>query len=278
MLFSQRKGLKEYKKIVQIDDIDNELRNKLWNSFKLVLWNNIEFSIHDWGKVNSSNLKDYFLRLWHFYFKEILDNLPEYADDVILIIKQYFFNCNWYEIYDFIEFTIDNIPREFIKSFRELINLNLESENSAYRLVEDKIVDITSKEEITEIEKAITISEPYFGVKQHLKTALNLLSDKKTPDFRNSIKESISAVEALSIHLTGNKKATLGEALSLLEKKNKIHPALKKAFSSLYGYTSDEGGIRHALLEETTLTKADARFMLVSCSSFINYIISKYSV
>ena len=47
--------------------------------------------------------------------------------------------------------------------------------------------------------------------------------------------------------------------------------ALRNAFSSLYGYTNDAEGIRHALLEEGNLTKADAKFMLVCCSAFINY-------
>ena len=60
--------------------------------------------------------------------------------------------------------------------------------------------------------------------------------------------------------------------LRLIEKKGILHQALKKAFSALYGYTSDADGIRHALLDESTLTKADARFMLISCSAFVNYL------
>jgi len=50
---------------------------------------------------------------------------------------------------------------------------------------------------------------------------------------------------------------------------------LKEAFSKLYGYASDEGGIRHAMLEEPTLSAADAKFFLLSCTSFINYVKSK---
>ncbi|MEM9817769.1 MAG: hypothetical protein AAF827_15380 [Cyanobacteria bacterium P01_D01_bin.6] len=44
--------------------------------------------------------------------------------------------------------------------------------------------------------------------------------------------------------ITGSDKATLGAALRLLD--IDLHPALRSAFSSLYGYTSDTGGIRHA--------------------------------
>jgi len=35
----------------------------------------------------------------------------------------------------------------------------------------------------------------------------------------------------------------------------------------------DEDGIRHAMLEESTLTLADAKYFLVSCSAFITYLI-----
>jgi len=94
------------------------------------------------------------------------------------------------------------------------------------------------------------------------------------PNYRNPIKESISAVESLCNLITG-RKDTLGDALKKLEAKVVIHPALKKGFSSIYGYTSDADGIRHGLLEETNLDFEDAKFMLVSCSAFVNYLIAK---
>ena len=51
--------------------------------------------------------------------------------------------------------------------------------------------------------------------------------------------------------------------------------SLRDAFNKLYGYTSSKEGIRHALSEQTTLSSEDARFMLVSCSAFVNYLTSK---
>jgi len=48
---------------------------------------------------------------------------------------------------------------------------------------------------------------------------------------------------------------------------------------ALYGYTSDSGGIRHALSDEdVTPTFEDAKFMLVSCSAFINYLKAKMNL
>jgi len=100
------------------------------------------------------------------------------------------------------------------------------------------------------------------------------LSDRKSPDYRNSIKESISAVESL-VQKTVGKKGTLGQLIEKIEEHFELHKALKKSFRELYGYTSDKDGIRHAMLDEPNLDFEDAKFMLVTCSAFINYVNGK---
>jgi hypothetical protein len=52
-------------------------------------------------------------------------------------------------------------------------------------------------------------------------------------------------------------------------------PAPEEAFVKLYGYTSDADGIRHALMDESDLASEDAKFMLVLCSAFVNYLLAK---
>ena len=47
------------------------------------------------------------------------------------------------------------------------------------------------------------------------------------------------------------------------------------SLEKIYFYTNSEGGLRHSLLDESKVDQADAKFMLVSCSAFVNYIISK---
>lgn len=51
--------------------------------------------------------------------------------------------------------------------------------------------------------------------------------------------------------------------------------ALKDGFLKIYGYSSDADGIRHAMSDVPTLTESDARFMLVSCSAFANFLIER---
>jgi len=130
--------------------------------------------------------------------------------------------------------------------------------------------------EIQAIEDAIEY--PLETVSNHISQALQLFADRKDPDYRNSIKESISAVEALCRAIAGDDKATLSQALHIIERQGKvrIHPALIEGLSKIYGYTSDESGIRHALIEnKEPSTSADAQFMLIMCSAFIHYLSRK---
>lgn len=240
MSFSQRKGLKPIKKAFQIDSMDDDLRNKLWNivSEHLQLGRLLQTPFWRENPEVSGTIK----KLWHNYFKKPLDTIPDYGNSIAQAIRSYFFGCKWNEVYDFIEFITNKSPR--YKDF-EIYNVVLEQEMSGYRLVNGQFSEITTEEEIQEIEEAINKNS---SATEHLKTALKFLSDRKSPDYRNSIKESISAVEAACRLLTGNKKATLGDALKQVSEKYPIHTALKEAFSKLYGYTNDADGIRHAMM------------------------------
>ncbi len=96
-------------------------------------------------------------------------------------------------------------------------------------------------------------------------------------DYRNSVKESISAVESCCNLLLGSNN-TLGQALKQITTKFHIPRGIKNGFSNIYGYASHEDGIRHGLTEEAkNLNVEEARFMLITCSAFINYLLSKSS-
>ena len=189
-------------------------------------------------------------------------------------IKTHFFSCKWHEVYDFIQFTAQVFPYEpVVQNFIQACNSSLARGLSAYQFVGKRIEPITSKHEIAEVEEALSVSMRFT---QHLDSALALLADRKAPDYRNSIKESISAVEAMCNLIIESPKATLGDALRQLESKlGTLHPALRNAFNSLYGYTSDAEGIRHGMLGESGLSVEDAKFMLIACSAFINYLVAK---
>jgi len=271
-------GLKPIKNIIQIDSIDDDLKIGLWNVMQIFYWDTIK-THHLSGSVYNEDLNLLILlkKLWLGFFKEPLDTLDNYFPNSYSKIRDYFFNkYEWHEVYDFIEFISQNYPDKRInETFRTRCNFVLEGELSGYRFINGSLTKITSEEEISEIEEALNIPDRFKGVRTHLKTALTKLSDKKSPDYRNSIKESISAIEALSKIISGQPKAKLKNALKKIEEETELHPALKDSFIKLYGYTSDSDGIRHALLDESNLDFEDAKFMLVSSSAFVNYLIVK---
>lgn len=54
-----------------------------------------------------------------------------------------------------------------------------------------------------------------------------------------------------------------------------VHPALKQAWMKMYGYTSDESGVRHGAIEAATVDQSLAKYMLVTCSAFVSYLIEE---
>jgi hypothetical protein len=152
----------------------------------------------------------------------------------------------------------------------------LEIEKSAYRFIAGQLAPITNEIEMQEIEYSIRHGNRFTPVGTHISTALAYYSKKPQPDYRNSIKESISAVEAAAKIITGQPKATLSDAIKAIDQKHSLHESFKAGIIKLYGYTSDEGGIRHSLSGDANIDEADARYMLVSCSAFANYLISRY--
>jgi len=276
MRFSQRIGKRPVKTVLQVESIDDDLRNRLWNTV-------LEDFFYILNKYPSAQVDKICKPIWKEFYKFPIDTIPlsSYFNSYnvsrfIRYIRKWFFNAEWFDIYDFIEF-IAIIDSQVINvGFTKKCNWALEKEVSGYRIVNEKVVQITSEEEVQAIEDATANTDQWKSVSTHLKTALDELADRKTPNYRNSIKESISAVEAFCKIVTKDDKATLGKALTEIEKQHQIHGALKTAFSAIYGYTSDSGGIRHALLESDVKTEfEDAKFMLVACSAFINYLKTK---
>lgn len=220
--------------------------------------------------------------IWQYYFNQRISDYERtaYSQGTELFINKFSErNEEWYNKLNLLEQILNQINDlalyDLYNDSINNINFEFERLNYAYRIIDGKVEEITSKEEIQSIEEAIKTDDN--GVKTHLNSALEYLSaSNKTPDYRNSIKESISAVETICRKLTGEND--LGKALSQLEKKGiTIQPMLRKSIENLYYYTSDKDtGIRHALIEDNyTPSSEEAIFMLVSCSAFINYLTKK---
>ena len=265
--FSVRHGYQQPKSI-QHESIDADLRAGLWN----VLHNCFQ----------NSGFESHFIFeiIWAEFLKEPLD-----ADDYDILMSRYkdytkdiFLSSEWHRVFDLIEFVIsflsDPTDQDTKRRFIDQCNQTLEQENSAYKIVGGRVVEITAEQEIESIENAMVT--PHDGANGHIKNALSLFSRRENPDYRNSIKESISAVESITKEITGQGSFSVG--VDKLEKHGiKLHGAHRSALKKLYGFTSDADGIRHASTnnEPLDINRNTARFMLIACSAFVNYIISQ---
>lgn len=255
--------------------MDTALRTGLWNGLTKCYWS-------DSSMFHSLNehapLRALVEAIWMDHLHRPLDTLNYTWQHAYAEIREHFFGCEWFEVYDFVEFVAGRYPdRKRNETFMGGCNGILKREVSAYRFVGGEIAEMTSEEEVEAIEDSLVATRSIKAVNDHIRRSLELLSDRKSPDYRNSIKESISAVEALCNLIDASGKKSLGACLKIIRTKVNMHPALEKAFNSLYGYTSDENGVRHALMDESELDLEEAKFMLVSCSAFVNFLLAKCS-
>lgn len=267
--FSERHGHKQIRDSFQIESIDDALKNRLWNVVKKSY---LDILGNDYGRIALGSKTVFLKKIYDEFFKshKEVDSVLTYAIDDI---KKRFFSFNWFDIYDFLEYLPSTFyDKSYNESFRKIVNEVLEAEMSGYRFIDEYISPIINEIEINSIEEAL--SSKFHGVNQHFSKALEHLSDRENPDYINSIKESISAVESILNSLAGTTNVALNRAFNKFP--IDVDPTLKEAFIKLYSWTSSSDGIRHAITEnEIRSSFEEAKFMLVSCSAFVNYAIAK---
>ena len=260
-----------------------EIVNAINSGYDLLY--NVLFNLDRYNPSNEC-YKDMELFLWtRFLNKRRNDFFRGFGHETVVTKIMSSADVPWYKKLDALELSVkwmlsseDNYRgvSQIAVEFAKRINHEFERLNYAYRFVDKEIVELTNEQEIKAIEECLLTSTN--NVRMHLSNALELLSERPIGKYGNSIKESISAVEVVCRNKTG--ESTLGRALDCLVKKGMVIPqTLKSAFNKLYDYTNDKDtGIRHALMDETgecAPTYAEALFMLVSCSAFINYLYAK---
>lgn len=272
MIFSQRIGIIKVKNIIQKNFINIALRNCIYN----VYIENFSSTISACSEPFEINLYEFYFYIYKNFWKKPLDEIPAICNNIIYL-KDYINTIEWYKLYDFMEYTIIFIKNYknglFYERFVGQINEVLKKENSAYRIIDGIVVPIVDDVEIEAIQESLYYKD-FKGIEDQIFSALQKLSDRKNPDYRNSIKESISAVETLIRNLTG--KNTLGDGIKELKNKQHIDipDILILGLEKLYAYTNNkDDGIRHALMDDyNNVNFEEAKFMLVACCNFINYI------
>lgn len=269
MAFSERYGYQKTDISALKEGMPDRLRTKLWNFLYELLFKP-KYSVTG-DSYYDDRQRDFVRMTWSSFFGQdlrVLDDLG--ADRATGQLQKHFAALSWYEVYDFMEFFLEAFSNTDAKAaFAIQINRLLEQERVPYRIIDCLVVPLTSDEEIAAIENALDAGGRFKSAREHLEKAVSLFSDRANPDYANSIKESISSLESL-VQIILGEKGTLGQLIEKLD----IHPALKEGFKKLYGWTCDDGGIRHGKSDQVLEPEsAEARYMLGTASAFFNYII-----
>lgn len=287
-LFSERYGYVKPRETFVIEDFPQEVANDVCTALDRF---DEELS-HCHNEYGSSYTEFYFVDLEKYVWSEFLHNRLADIDKLYgahqeVTISTFKGTLPWYRKLDLLEEIISYLFRvvrlnsdRTLSKLTELLvkrlNSHFEMAKYGYRIVENQVVPITDSIELETITTAI---DEHGAVTIHLQEALNLYAKRPTPDYRNSVKESITAVEALCREITG--ESTLDRAIPKLKTKGiDLQSQFEEGLKKLYYYTNDSTtGVRHALLNDTYVpTEADAHFMLVTCSAFVNYIRMKSSL
>lgn len=284
--FSESKGISVCNKSMQMNEIDDatrvQLSNRLHNMLEIFMrdyYNLFDYSYRSYDATQTfcrDILNDVFCASNILAKGEAYDWNKLYSNYIENVIS----NASYNEVFDMVEYVCRWLNARVNAKAKGysfgLINQVFEQEYVGYRFVDGRIVAITDKNEIDAINEACSV--PFEGCRKHFEKAVGFLADRETKDYKNSIKESISAVESVCQVILNSKRAVLSEALKQLERNGRIiHPSLSQAFIKMYAYTSDQGGIRHAEgMFESSVTFEEAKFMLVSCCAFTNYLIAEY--
>lgn len=257
LTFSQRKGLTPHPEPVQLESLDERLRTDIWN----LLYT--EFFKLD-ARIAPYSLEDFW---WH-HFAQPAEGYNE--SRLASLIRATVIEGEWYEVYDLLEFIASQTP-SYSGRLLDILNAILKINRAGYRIVADQVVEITNETELESIRTAVA-QAPVQPAREHMKKAVQLFADRNNPQYANSIKESISAVEAAARDASGRPSAVLGAALDEIAKQApSVHPALLKGWKAIYGFTSDSGGIRHADIPQSVpATQELAQYFLVTCSAMVN--------
>lgn len=266
MRFSERMGYAKPRLEMQIDSMDEILRNRIWNQIDFYIFKPYYYD----EQIKNCKI------IWTEFFKRNIYDFNSMSYEPVKELLELYKDFEWFEVYDLIEFLIEFFDDGGVRSqyFVELTNNILTEELSGFRISKSKVIPVTDEILIEEINDA---AESTNAAGKHIENAISNLSDKTTPDYRTTIKESIDAVESICKQITKESadmdaKTTLGAALKELKNNGfEVHSALIDGWSKIYGYASD-GGIRHDLEAGASFDQEDAIYFLSTCAAFVNYL------
>lgn len=271
--FSQRYGYEPLPEPMRPGSISDDLRREIWDDIYDFLRQNIR-TYPEFTEYARNLFVTVFGKLRQKPKSQIIcgvDDIHRSCERTIMVE-----DAN--RAIDFIEFMInEHNSDEFANRIKGLFKKHsapyyLDTSKKPYRFFQS-----ASREQGEATEQAIESlhKNQMIGATEHLREAAEHIKLRQYPD---SIADSIHAVESVARVIDPKASKTLAPALKSLEKDGILkHPALIQAFKKLYGYTNDEEGIRHALIDKAAADVGldEAIFMFGACASFAAYLAQK---
>ena len=277
LTFSQRYGYEPLPKPMQLEELSDDLRREIWNETRSLL---ASFSTMDFDEYYFLFEDRFIERVLGKFLRKPEDEIDTSYRTVMELFKDWILKGPFNKVLDLIGI-IANDDSEYGAKLVAPIRESFERCAAAYYLDMSRhpyqFIPHSNQAQGDATREAIkTISEGGMaGAETHLRQTAKHINARR---FADAVRDSIHAVESVARQIDPKSK-TLGPALNALEKAGLInHPALKEAFSKLYGYASDEQGIRHALLEKDSpdVGLDEAMFMFGACASFATYLVNKH--
>jgi hypothetical protein len=271
--FEQAEGAEPLPSQLKLKELSPELRALLWQA--------IYYSFERCRlPAGGRGARSEFIGEWHniFYTMHVEREhrmADEFVSDFEMLLgktKTTIQQGDYLAVFGWIQYALRLNPPN---GFADAIQGALIRARAAYRVVDgDTFVPIGSEAESQTIVRTFAdlAATEFHGARQHLRNAAEELTNGNNSD---SIRESIHAVESVISVLEPD--GDFAKALGRLDARVGIHGAMKAGFASLYGFTSDENGIRHPLLQDAAaeVDETDALFMIGACAAFVSYLINK---
>ena len=276
LTFSQAEGIDPLPQLAALGELSQRARIHLWNVVYFLLENSVGSSLDPYvgGRYITKPWETILLH-YHLDSGNPADEFRSDSEHHFREIKDLFMKGDYNRVFDFLLFVLRHplAPVEF----RPAVASAFEKCMCAYTVVEDgpTIIPIVLPEQRKSIQEVFRVlrSGPFEGVRAHLRKSAEFINNG---DWAESVRESIHAVESVARCLDAGAATSLKPALDALAQKVDLHGAFKKGIENFYGYTSDESGIRHALLEgQANVDMEDAVFMFGACTSFAAYLVNK---
>jgi len=276
LTFRQAEGFEEIPGPLKFLELDRQLRHELWDVIFVYLLayrsrhTYADSTLVDEGRTWAAQI---YRHVWQKPLDEALSQAVDY-ESAATAIKQLILDGKATDVLEALQVTFR--MQGLNSNLKSNLMRVLVSARTSYGVIDDTIIPLASPEERDDVAKNLTevASSPLSGAYAHLKKAGTELAAGNN---RDTIREAIHAVESAAMYVTGKQRATLGDALTQIQKTSPIHSTMKAAFEKLYAYTNAEKGIRHSLFdsENERVGAEEALFMFSACTAFVAYLVRK---